>query len=213
MLTIALAKGRLQEKTLERLSNAGVVVDWDALGTRRLAVEDAAEQYRFLLVKPGDVPIYVEHGVADVGVCGRDVIFELAPDVHEPFDLGFGKCRVVVAGKPDSAFRASNFLSKLRVATKYPRIAQRHFLQRATPVEIIPLTGSVELAPLLGLSDCIVDIVETGRTLVENGLVVLEEIAEVTARVIVNRAAFQLKRDEVAALLDRLEVRVSSAKG
>jgi ATP phosphoribosyltransferase len=200
MLTIALAKGRLQDAIFRRLAAADVSVDWDALGTRKLLVEDASKRYNFLLVKPGDVPIYVERGVADVGVCGRDVLLESSPDVHEPLDLGFGRCRLVVAGKPDSAVRTSNFLSKLRVATKYPRVAMRHFHERATPVEIIPLTGSVEIAPLLNLSDCIVDIVETGRTLEENGLVILEEIAEVTARCIANRASFQLRRAELLNL-------------
>ncbi len=204
MLTIALAKGRLQEQTFDRLAGAGVRADLDALGSRKLLVEDLDKRFSFLLVKPGDVPIYVEHGVADVGVCGRDVLLEAAPDVHEPLDLGFGLCRLVVAGKPRALDDRANVLSSLRVATKYPRIAMRYFQQRATPVEIIPLTGSVEIAPLLGLSDCIVDIVETGRTLAENGLVVLDTIAQVSARAIVNRASFQLYRAELTDLLSIL---------
>lgn len=205
MLTIALAKGRLQEKTFERLKKAGVHADLGALGSRRLSVEDTSGKYSFLLVKPGDVPIYVEHGVADVGICGRDVILESQPDVHEPLDLGFGACRLVVAGKQDAVNKGHNLLSRLKVATKYPQVATRYFHERGTPVEIIPLTGSVEIAPLLGLSDCIVDIVETGRTLVENGLVVFDTIAPVTARVIVNRASFQLHRKELLTLLAALE--------
>ncbi|MFQ3589738.1 MAG: ATP phosphoribosyltransferase [Chloracidobacterium sp.] len=204
MTTLALAKGRLQDATLARLAQAGIVVSPEQLESRRLVLTDAAGEYRFLLVKPGDVPIYVEHGVAQAGVCGRDVLLETEPDVYEPLDLGFGVCRLVVAGYPNADWRQTNRLSKLRVATKYPNVTQRHFQTRATPVEIIPLTGSVELAPVLGLADCIVDIVETGQTLAENGLVMLEEIATVSARCIVNRAAFHLDRARITQLLKRL---------
>ncbi|QUV82857.1 ATP phosphoribosyltransferase [Chloracidobacterium sp. D] len=204
VLTLALAKGRLQETTLARLEQAGIVLPPEQPDSRRLVLNDVRGEYRFLLVKPGDVPIYVEHGIAQAGVCGRDVLLEQEPDVYEPLDLGFGCCRLVVAGFPDMPWREANHLSKLRVATKYPRITQRHFQARATPVEIIPLSGSVELAPVLGLADCIVDIVETGRTLAENGLAVLEDIAPVSARCIVNRAAFHLARHQVTRLLEQL---------
>ncbi|MCS7079685.1 MAG: ATP phosphoribosyltransferase [Chloracidobacterium sp.] len=204
MITLALAKGRLQEATLARLAAAGISVGSDQLDSRRLVLEDAAGEYRFLLVKPSDVPIYVEHGVAQAGVCGRDVLLEHEPDVYEPLDLAFGFCRLAVAGRPEAAWPAANRLSKLRVATKYPRVTQKHFQRRATPVDIIPLTGSVELAPVLGLADCIVDIVETGRTLAENGLAILEVIAPISARCIVNRAAFHLERARLTRLLERL---------
>lgn len=204
MITLALAKGRLQDATLARLAAAGSAIRPEQLDSRRLVLEDTAGEYRFLLVKPGDVPIYVEHGVAQAGVCGRDVVLEHEPDVYEPLDLDFGFCRLAVAGRTETPWPAANRLSKLRVATKYPRVTQRHFQRRATPVEIIPLTGSVELAPVLGLADCIVDIVETGRTLAENGLAVLEVIAPVSAQCIVNRAAFHLERTRLTRLLERL---------
>lgn len=204
MMTLALAKGRLQEMTLARLTAAGIALDPEPPDSRRLVLTDTHGQYRFLLVKPGDVPIYVAQGIAQAGVCGRDVLLEQEPDVYEPLDLGFGICRLVVAGFPDTPWQKANHLSKLRVATKYPRVTQRHFQAQATPVEIIPLSGSVELAPVLGLADCIVDIVETGRTLAENGLAILEEIAPVSARCIVNRAAFHLDRPRVTQLLTQL---------
>ncbi len=204
MITLALAKGRLQEATLARLAAAGIAVSPEQLESRRLVLEDAAGEYRFLLVKPGDVPIYVEHGIAQAGVCGRDVLLEHEPDVYEPLDLGFGFCRLVVAGRTNASWTAANRLSKLRVATKYPRTTQKYFQRRATPVDIIPLTGSVELAAVLGLAECIVDIVETGRTLAENGLVVFETIAVISAQCIVNRAAFHLERARVTQLLERL---------
>jgi ATP phosphoribosyltransferase len=204
VITLALAKGRLQEMTFARLAQAGIVLPPEQLDSRRLVLTDVHSQYRFLLVKPADVPIYVEYGIAQAGVCGRDVLLEQEPDVYEPLDLGFGLCRLVVAGFPDTPWQVANPLSKLRVATKYPQVTQRHFQARATPVEIIPLSGSVELAPVLGLADCIVDIVETGRTLAENGLAILEEIAPVSARCIVNRAAFHLKRLQVTRLLEQL---------
>ncbi|OYT71971.1 MAG: ATP phosphoribosyltransferase [Chloracidobacterium sp. CP2_5A] len=204
VITLALAKGRLQCAALARLAEGGVTVSPEQLDSRRLVLEEATGEYRFLLVKPGDVPIYVEHGVAQAGVCGRDILLEYEPDVYEPLDLDFGFCRLAVAGRTDTAWQAANRLSKLRVATKYPRVTQKHFQRRATPVDIIPLTGSVELAAVLGLADCIVDIVETGRTLDENGLTILETIAPVSARCIVNRAAFHLERPRIARLLERL---------
>ncbi|MBI3653527.1 MAG: ATP phosphoribosyltransferase [Acidobacteria bacterium] len=200
-LTIALAKGRLQDVALEYLSRVGIVVSDAALASRKLLVEDDGGRYSFLFVKPADVPVYVEYGVADAGICGRDVLMESQADVHEPLDLGFGACRLVVAGKVETAERGYNLLTTARVATKYPRIAADYFQQRGVPVELIALSGSIELAPVLGLSDHIVDLVETGRTLKDNGLVVIDTIAESTARLIVNRASYHLKRATVAALV------------
>jgi len=203
-LTIAIAKGRLQDSTLELFSRAGIVVAEEALRSRRLLIDDESRRYSFIFVKPADVPVYVEYGVADAGVCGRDVLMESNADAHEPLDLGFGRCRLVVAGKAESAARGYNPLATARVATKYPRVTADYFQQRGVPVELIELSGSVELAPVLGLSDHIVDLVETGRTLRENGLVVIDTIAELTARLIVNRASYHLKRASVAELIEVL---------
>lgn len=188
---------------------AGIVVPDEALDSRRLRVEDENGRYSFIFVKPADVPVYVEYGVADAGVCGRDVLMESDADVHEPLDLGFGLCRLVVAGKPESAHRGYNPLTTARVATKYPRIAADYFQRKGVPVEVIVLSGSVELAPALGLSEHIVDLVETGRTLRENGLVVIDDIAESTARLIVNRASYHLKRDAVAELIATLRALIN----
>lgn len=204
-LTIAIAKGRLQDDAFALFRRIGVVVSDEMLASRRLLIDDESGRYSFIFVKPADVPVYVEYGVADTGVCGRDVLMESQADVHEPLDLGFGRCRLVIAGRSESATRGYNPLATARVATKYPRLTADYFQQRGVPVELIQLSGSVELAPLLGLSEHIVDLVETGRTLRENGLVVIDTIAESTARLIVNRASYHLKRAAVAALIDTLK--------
>jgi ATP phosphoribosyltransferase len=204
-LTIALAKGRLQDDALALFARAGIVVAPESLQSRRLLISDQADRLDFILVKPSDVPTYVEYGIADAGVCGRDVLLESQADVHQPLNLGIGACRLVVAGPREAAARGYDRLSTLRVATKYPRVTGQYFQQQGVPIELIYLTGSVELAPVLGLSDRIVDLVETGRTLRENGLEVLEVIAHSTARLIVNRASYQIKRAAVTALLAQLE--------
>ncbi|HKP12304.1 MAG TPA: ATP phosphoribosyltransferase [Blastocatellia bacterium] len=203
-LTIALAKGRLQDDAFALFRRVGVVVSDEALASRRLLVDDESGRYSFIFVKPGDVPVYVEYGVADAGVCGHDVLMESQADVHEPLDLGFGRCRLVVAGRGESASRGYNPLATARVATKYPRLTADYFQRRGVPVELIQLSGSVELAPVLGLSEHIVDLVETGRTLRENGLVVIDTITESTARLIVNRASYHLKRAAIAELIAML---------
>ena len=203
-LTIAPAKGRLQDETLARLAEGGVRVAREQLESRKLLVSDESGRFQLLFVKPSDVPVYVEYGVADAGICGRDVLIESNADVHEPLDLGFGRCRMVVAGKPESARRGYNPLATARIATKYPRLTADYFQQRGVPVEMIVLSGSVELAPVLGLSEHIVDLVETGRTLQENGLVVIDTVLESTARLIVNRAGYHLKRTAIASLIDSL---------
>src|SRR5438093_829658 len=193
MLTVALSKGRLLEPTVEFLHRAGIEVPEDILSSRRLLAPDASQEYQFLLVKPMDLPTYVEYGVAAAGICGRDVLLEVAPDLHQPLDLGFGRCKLVLAGKVGETKENHNLLSTPRVATKYPRMAEKFFRSRGIPAEVIYLTGSVELAPNLGLAETIMDLVETGRTLRENGLVVLEEVTESTARVVVNRASFHIQ--------------------
>ncbi len=205
-LTIAIAKGRMQDDAFRLLRRAGVLVNEEALRSRRLAIEDESGRYRFVFVKPADVPVYVEHGIADCGVVGRDVLLESEADLLQPLDLNIGFCRIALAASED---KLTNNFGALRVATKYPRVAAAHFGARGVPVEIIELSGSVELAAVLGLSDCIVDVVETGRTLAENGLKVIEEIATSTGRLVVNRASYQLKAVAVAGLVNALNEAVN----
>ena len=207
MITIAIAKGRMQDGALALLARAGIRLDGDARNSRRLALTDESGEYRFIFVKPADVPVYVEHGIADCGVVGRDVLLESQADLLLPLDLGIARCRIVVAAADANVMTRS--LGMLRVATKYSQIAGAHFGARGIPVEIIQLSGSVELAPALGLADLIVDLVETGRTLRENGLSVVEEIAESTGRLVVNRASYQLKSGPITALVQRLETVVN----
>ncbi|HKN85131.1 MAG TPA: ATP phosphoribosyltransferase [Pyrinomonadaceae bacterium] len=203
MITIAIAKGRMQESALALLARAGIRLRDEAVNSRRLALIDESGQYRFIFAKPADVPVYVEHGIADCGVVGRDVLLESQPDLLLPLDLGIARCRIVVAATDAQVL--TKVQGMIRVATKYAQIANAHFGARGIPVEIIQLSGSVELAPALGLADVIVDLVETGRTLRENGLTVVEEIAESTGRLVVNRASYQLKAGEVGRLVEVLE--------
>jgi ATP phosphoribosyltransferase len=191
----------MQSEALALLARAGVRACSEALASRRLAVEDESGRFRFVFVKPSDVPVYVEHGIADCGVVGRDVLLETGADVLQPLDLGISRCRIAVAAREGFS---EGHAGVLHVATKYPRIAAAHFGAKGVPVEIIELSGSVELAPVLGLADCIVDLVETGRTLDENGLVVVETIAESSGRLVINRASYHLKSREVAATVEAL---------
>jgi ATP phosphoribosyltransferase len=197
----------MQDEALILLKRAGVEVSSSELASRRLAIWDVSGRYRFVFVKPADVPVYVEHGIADCGVVGRDVLLESESDVLQPLDLGISCCRIVVAALTNA--RQDDY-GMLHVATKYPRIAAAHFGARGVPVEIIELSGSVELAPMLGLADCIVDLVETGRTLAENGLSVAETIAESSGRFVVNRASYQLKAEAVAELISALDAALES---
>ncbi|HKC63655.1 MAG TPA: ATP phosphoribosyltransferase [Pyrinomonadaceae bacterium] len=201
-LTIAFAKGRMQTEALALLERAGIRMSEDARNSRRLAVEDESRSYRFIFVKPSDVPVYVEHGTADCGIVGRDVLLESNADLLQPLDLRISRCRIAVAA---CAGAITSELGALRVATKYPRIAATHFGARGIPVEIIELAGSVELAPVLGLADAIVDVVETGRTLAENGLEVVEVIANSTGRFVVNRASYQLKAEAISRFISALK--------
>lgn len=198
-LAVALSKGKLWKGAGERFRAAGLPFP-DAEG-RKLVVELGA--LRFLFVKDVDVPTYVEHGVADCGIVGSDVLREADADVYEPLDLGFGHCRLAVA-RPRVAPQEPRHAT-LRVASKYPRLAAAHFLGRGRPVEVVRLQGSVELACVLGLADCIVDVVETGATLRENGLEVVESVLDCSARLIVNRASYHARREEVQGLLQALE--------
>jgi len=203
MITIAIAKGRMQESALSLLERAGIRLEENGLNSRRLALMDESGEYRFIFVKPANVPVYVEHGIADCGVVGRDVLLESQADLLLPLDLGICRCRIVVAAVDADAM--SKVQGMICVATKYSQIARAHFGSRGIPVEIIQLSGSVELAPALGLADMIVDLVETGITLRENGLTVVEEIAESTGRLVVNRASYQLKANEVTRLVNALD--------
>ena len=191
-LDIALPKGRLGEKVAALLGRAGLESDIGE-DSRKLVFESADGSARFFWVKPADVPIYVERGAAGIGVAGRDILVEQDADVYELLDLGLGKCRMCVAGYPGATERAGT----LRVATKFPNIATRHFRSRGRTIDIIKLNGSIELAPILGLADVIVDIVETGTTLRENNLVVLEEVLPISARLIANKASFRFKHERV----------------
>ena len=201
-LTIAVAKGRLQAETLDLLTGMGLAFSSEALSSRQLAIEDGSGSYRLIFVKPADVPVYVEYGIADCGIVGRDVLLESSTDLLQPLSLNIGACRIVVAAKNDAQL---NRLGMLRVATKYPRIAERHFGARGVAVDLIELSGSVELAPILGLADCIVDVVATGKTLEENGLRIVEVITDSAARLVVNRASYQLKAEALGQFIKSLE--------
>ena len=200
-LNIALPKGRLGSKVYKLFEKAGLSCPNVLSETRKLVFEDAENKVRYFLVKPGDVDIYVERGAADIGVVGKDVLLESGAAVLELFDLELGKCRFAVAGKAD--FKEDPAMP-LRVATKYPSFARRYYASKSRAVEIIKLHGSIELAPLLGLADVIVDIVETGSTIKENELAVLEEIEYSSARLIANSAAWRFKTDKIRELIERL---------
>ncbi|WP_301170521.1 ATP phosphoribosyltransferase [Brevibacillus nitrificans] len=191
-LTIAMPKGRIFEEAVHFLQQAGLQVTAELQDSRKLVIPVENARLEFILAKPTDVPTYVEYGVADVGVVGKDVLLEEERDVYELLDLQIGYCRMMVAGMPD--WKPTD---APRVATKYPKIASRYFREQGQQVEVIKLNGSVELAPMIGLADRIVDIVSTGRTLKENGLVELENICEITTRLIANRASYRMKSEAV----------------
>jgi ATP phosphoribosyltransferase len=202
MLTIALPKGRLQRPTLDRFARAGVVPDEEP-GTSRKLIIPAGAAARFVVLKDPDVPLYVERGAADLGVCGLDQVLESGADLLTPIDFGFGRCRLCLAAPRGSSVTAELGRS-LRVATKYPRLTGQWFSRRGVPVDLVHLSGSVELAAVSGLTDAIVDLVESGRTLDENGLSVVDELLAVSARLVVNRAAYRLKVEELLPLLEKL---------
>ncbi len=204
-LTFALAKGRLARTTVDLLERIGIsceeIKDKD---TRKLIFTNEKEGYRFFLAKASDVPTYVEYGAADIGVVGRDTILEESRKIHEVMDLGFGKCRMCVCGH-ESAKELLKSNEIIRVASKYPHIAKEYFDNvKHQSVEIIKLNGSVELAPIVGLADVIVDIVETGTTLKENGLEVLETVTDLSARIIVNRVSLRIEHERISKLLTDL---------
>ena len=201
MIKIALPKGRLVEKVYALFEAAGYECPSIRENNRKLIFENPEKQVCYFWVKPSDVPVYVERGAADVGVAGKDILLEHGPDVYELLDLGLGRCRMAVApeGFRDSGERT------LKVATKFANIARRYYAEQGRDIDIIPLNGSIELAPLLGLSDVIVDIVETGTTLRENRLAVVETILPISARLIANQASWRFKADALVPLVRKLE--------
>lgn len=199
-LTIAMPKGRIFTEAISLLQQSGLPIpeEW-GVQSRKLIVPLPEANVSFFLAKPMDVATYVEYGVADLGVVGKDVLLEEARDVYELLDLGISPCRISVAGMPDWKPRLYP-----RIATKYPHVAEKYFKERGQQVEVIRLNGSIELAPLIGLADRIVDIVSTGQTLRENGLIELEQITTVTSRLIANRASFRMKQPQIDQLVKRL---------
>lgn len=207
MISVALPKGRLGDKVYEMLAAAGYecpeLLDKKS---RRLVFENKKKGVRYFSVKPSDVGVYVERGAADVGIAGKDILLEYTPAVYELLDLGIGKCRMCIAGDSDFYDDTDR---PLRVATKFPHIAREYYESKGRDIDIIKLHGSIELAPILDLSDVICDIVETGSTLRENNLVVLEEVVPVSARFIANRVSWQFKHKEIMRMKKALEAHVS----
>lgn len=202
MLNIALPKGRLGDKVYKILASIGYDCAAMEEDNRKLLFENEARGVRYFLVKPSDVHVYVEQGAADVGVVGKDILLEYEPDIYELMDLGFGKCRLAVAAQNDYYEDTDR---PLRVATKFVNVTKKYYASKNREIEVVRLNGSIELAPILGLTDVIVDIVETGTTLKENDLSVYEDIVPVSARLIANKASYKFKRDAVDDLIGRLK--------
>jgi len=205
-LTFALPKGRIMQDAMELFGRIGITCPEMDEPSRKLVFENRVDKFRFMAVRAQDVPTYVEYGCADIGVVGKDTLLEQGRDLYEPLDLQFGYCRMVVA--EPKALRQDDDpagWSNIRVATKYPNITERYFAAKGVQVELIKLYGSIELAPLVGLAERVVDLVSTGGTLRENGLVEVETIAEVTSRLIVNRASLKTKHQRISRLIEDLE--------
>lgn len=206
LLTIALSKGRIVDETLPLLAAAGVIPAEDIATSRKLILTTNRSDIKLVLVRATDVPTYVQYGAADLGVAGKDVLLEHGGEgLYEPLDLHIARCRLMVAGRADALEQTS----RLRVATKYVNVARRYFAAQGRQVEVIKLYGSMELAPLVGLADCIVDVVDTGSTLRANGLQPLEPIADISSRLIVNKAAMKMKHAPVRQLIDALAAAVT----
>lgn len=207
MLNIALPKGRLGEKVYAMFEKAGFSCPSIRENNRKLIFENAETGVRYFWVKPSDVAIYVERGAADIGVAGKDILLEYTPDIYELLDLNIGKCWMAVAAKND--FR-DDPQHTLRVATKFTNIAARHYLSKGRDIDIIHLNGSIEIAPILGLSDVIVDIVETGTTLKENNLCVIDTIVPISARLIANKASYKFKSETIDTLVQQLATQLEA---
>ena len=209
-LTIALSKGRIFKETLPLLAHAGIRPEDDPETSRKLILETNQPRVKLVIIRASDVPTYVQYGAADLGVAGKDVLLEHGGDgLYEPLDLKIARCRMMVAGIPD----ADPGTGRLRIATKYVKCAERHFAAKGQQVEVIKLYGSMELAPLVGLSDLIVDLVESGNTLKANGLVPIEHIADISSRLVVNKASWKMKHGAVMALLGALREAVADRDG
>ena len=200
-LTVALAKGRLAELAMDIFISIGMDCSAMKEKTRKLIFTDEENKMKFILVKASDVPTYVEYGAADIGIVGKDTLLEESRNLYEMVDLGFGKCKMCVCGRPELKGKLDT-MTDLKVASKYPNIARKYFQdEKGRTIDIIKLNGSVELGPLVGLSDVIVDIVETGATLRENGLDVLEEICPLSARFVVNKVSMKMERDRIMSMV------------
>ncbi|NLM04262.1 MAG: ATP phosphoribosyltransferase [Clostridiales bacterium] len=197
-IKLAIAKGRLAKQSIVLMEKAGVDCSVLKENNRKLIFSMPEENLEIILLKAMDVPTYVEHGAVDMGIVGKDILMEQKKQLYEVLDLGIGKCRFAIAGKPD----AMNDRKHLRVSTKFTNVAKKYFATRGQSVEIIKQEGSVELAPLMGLSHVILDIVETGNTLRDNGLVVFEEVADISARLVVNRVSFKTKKKQIYEIID-----------
>jgi ATP phosphoribosyltransferase len=209
-LTVALPKGRMQDEVLDLFREAGYAAESD--GGRSLIFGDESGRLRFLLAKPSDVPTYVEYGAAALGIVGKDTVREGGHDLYEPLSLGLGRCRLSLAGPAEWRGRDLRLIPYLRVASKYPRLTLDYFQERNLSVEIIYLSGSIELAPVVGLADLLVDLVQSGRTLRENGLVELETIMESEAILVVNHAAQKLRAREIQAVIDGMAMALQRRK-
>lgn len=203
MLNVALAKGRLADSCADIFIKCGIRAEILKEETRKLVLETPDKKFRFFFVKPADVPTYVEYGIADIGIVGKDTLLEAGADLYEMLDLKFEKCRLCLAGFPEKKAALSS--PHLRVATKYVNTAKKLFFSRGEDVEIIKLNGSIELAPLTGLADVIFDIVQSGGTLRANGLVVLEEVFDVSARLVANKVSLKTKAAEVLPLIAEMK--------
>lgn len=212
-LTIALSKGRLADLSIELLENAGINCTELKNPGRKLILSDEENKIKFFMVKPSDVPTYVEYGAADLGIVGKDTLLEEGRNLYEVLNLGFAACKMVVAGPAELAGNLDKLNNK-RVATKYPRIAREYFEhKRRESIEVIKLNGSVELAPLVGLSEVIVDLVESGRTLKENGLVILDTIADISARLVVNRVSMKMENERINRIIEGVRKQLEEGAG
>ena len=209
MINIALPKGRLGEKAYAIFEEAGYECPSIHEESRKLIFENAEVGVRYFWVKPSDVVIYVERGAADIGIAGKDIILEYSPDIYELLDLGMGKCRMAVAAKKDFCDRRDR---TLRVATKFPNIARDYYNKQSREIDIIKLNGSIELAPILDLSDVIVDIVETGKTLYENDLEPKQDIVEISARLVSNKVSYKFKNSQITEICEKIADVLASKK-
>ena len=202
MLTIALSKGRILDQTLPLLDKAGISISKSELESRKLILDTNLNDVKVIVIRASDVPVFVQHGAADIGIAGKDVLLEHgANGIFELLDLGISKCRLMVASKKDQDLNKST----LKVATKYVKSAKEYFYKKGKQVEVIKLYGAMELAPIVGLSDCIVDLVDTGNTLKANNLVPIELIQEISSRLIVNSAAFNTKHKDIKQWIQKIE--------